>query len=277
MLRYGLTGGVIILLTLVLLCSKAAFASQMQLGQWQVGVNLGYGKVTNPLYGGDDLNLYVIPDVAYYTDTWYLDNTQLGYTFVDSSNHVLSAIFEINPHARYFVKWHPSNIFALQSSALAVESQSPKYIDINDLDTRRWALDGGFEYHYFSDFGQISLTMVADVSDVYRGQRAQLGWRKTVSLNSWLIEPSFGVQYSSNELNTYYYGFSELEALELGKQTLGSSVHPYVKIDISYLLTQHTALRLHFHYVDFNSLAKQSLLFESEQSVTAFLGVKYVY
>ncbi|WP_462158715.1 MipA/OmpV family protein [Pseudoalteromonas sp. GB56] len=270
-------------LTLTVLLSNATIASESRTdeiptGQWLIGVNLGYGVMSNPLNGGDDLNLYVVPDIAYYTDTWYLDNTQVGYTFINESEHVVSAIAEFNPHTRFFVDWHPANLFALQSSmVLPAETEGPKAIYIDEIKERRWALDSGMEYHYFSPIGKFSMKFVADITDVYRGFRGEVAWSQGYRFENWVFEPSVGVQYSNNELNTYFYGLSDDEVGNFSAVSLGSSVHPYARIDASYILTERSALRMHINYIDFSTLSSDSPLFDESYSVTAFVGVKYIF
>jgi len=276
--RLGLTVAIIISLLSTDAVASDVRSGEISTGEWLIGVNLGYGVMSNPLNGGDDLNLYVVPDIAYYTDTWYLDNTQLGYTFINKSEHVLSAIVEFNPHTRFFVDWHPANLFALQSSMFAPsEAEGPKAIYIDEIKERRWALDSGFEYHYFSRLGKWSVKLLADVTDVYRGVRGEAAWSQGYAFKQWIIEPSIGVQYSNNELNTYFYGLSDDEVGDFNAVSLGSSVHPYVRIDASYILTERSALRMHINYIDFSAMSSDSPLFDESYSVTAFIGVKYIF
>ena len=46
---------------------------------------------------------YTIPDIAYYGESWYFDNAQLGHTFVEHSEHVLSVVTEFNPETRFLL------------------------------------------------------------------------------------------------------------------------------------------------------------------------------
>ncbi|WP_105190082.1 MULTISPECIES: MipA/OmpV family protein [unclassified Pseudoalteromonas] len=274
-MRLGLHTSV--LSTVLAALGSAVHANEVPLEQWHLGINIGYGVMSNPLHGGDNVHLYLVPDVAYYTDTWYLDNNQVGYTFVNQDEHVLSAITEINPETRFFVDWHPSNVFALQAGSSSLLADSPARVRVDELDTRRWAFDAGFEYHYFTGIGQFQAKALADVSDVYRGWRAQASWRWGYRIGQWVLEPNIGINYSSSEQNDYFYGLSREETGGYGAIVVGSSIQPYAKIDVSYLVDEHNALRMHFGYIDYHTQAEASPLFKDSSSLTLFIGVKHLF
>ena len=81
-----------------------------------VGVSVGAGVITNPLYGADNIPLVVIPQVAYYGQNWFFDNGRLGYSFLQSKQHNVSFVSEINPESRFFIDWHPQNIFPFKTT-----------------------------------------------------------------------------------------------------------------------------------------------------------------
>ena len=129
----------------------------------------------------------------------------------------------------------------------------------------------------FAEERAVQHKVVADITDVYRGTNAQLQWSGNVRLDNWLLEPSVGLHWSSNELNTYFYGLQDDEVGEFNAVSLGSTVQPYARIDLSYILTQHSALRMHINYQDFSSVSSDSPLFDESYSLTAFVGVKYIF
>ncbi len=258
--------------------APSAQGEEVALNQWHVGANLGYGSMTNPLHGGDNLPLILIPDIAYYGESWYFDNAQLGYTFVEHSEHVLSVVTEFNPETRFFVDWHPSRVFALQGNSFAsMEMDGPRVVDIHDVRKRQWALDVGLEYHYFSSAGQVTVNALADTTSVYNGWRADISWRNSYRMQRWIVEPTVGIKYANAEMNTYFYGLQQQEVTGLDALSLGSTLQPYANIDVSFILNKRNALRFHVGYIDYHSLASDSPLFEESSAVTAFIGLKHVF
>jgi len=254
-------------------------AEQITTGQWHIGLNAGIGVMTNPLKGGDNLPLVVIPDIAYYGEQFFFDNGRLGYSFVQSEQHVINLVAEFNPETRFFVDWHPSNIFALQSSSslnIEAESSPVKYTrNLDDLDKRRWALDVGLSYHYLHQNHVFSLQSLVDISGVYNGSRTGLQWQMMQQYADWQIKPSLGVWYKSSELNTYFYGLSEQESHKdaIG---VGSSWQPYAKIDVRYALSKANSLRFNVGYYDYSQVA-DSPLFKKTYSMTAFIGFDHIF
>ena len=248
--------------------------------QWHLSLNLGLGVMSNPLKGGDDLPLVVIPEVAYYGEQFFFDNGRLGYSLSQDTPHIFNLVSEFNPETRFFVDWHPSNIFALASanslstSNNELQSQQPR-LDIEQLDKRKWALDAGMSYHYVYQQHVFSVQALADVSGVYEGWRSALQWQMHNNIGELVIKPSMGIWYKSAALNTYFYGVSAKESAN-GAIEVGSSWQPYAKIDARWPLNDANSLRFHLAYYDYSAL-DDSPLFEQTYSMTAFIGFDHIF
>lgn len=279
--------------TLTALCVSLWFASpcfaqqseidpvqNITIDQWHLSLNLGLGVMSNPLKGGDDLPLVVIPEVAYYGEQFFFDNGRLGYSLSQDTPHIFNLVSEFNPETRFFVDWHPSNIFALASanslstSNNELQSQQPR-LDIEQLDKRKWALDAGMSYHYVYQQHVFSVQALADVSGVYEGWRSALQWQMHNNIGELVIKPSMGIWYKSAALNTYFYGVSAKESAN-GAIEVGSSWQPYAKIDARWPLNDANSLRFHLAYYDYSAL-DDSPLFEQTYSMTAFIGFDHIF
>ena len=249
--------------------------------QWHLSLNLGVGVMSNPLKGGDDLPLVVIPEVAYYGDKFFFDNGRLGYSLHQDPSHIFNIVTEFNPETRFFVDWHPSNIFALTSTSSLLtnnenelKNQQPR-LDITELDKRKWALDAGFGYHYIYHQHVFSVQTLADVSGVYEGWRTAIQWQMHHAIGELKIKPSIGVWYKSAQLNSYFYGVTEKESRNHAIE-VGSSWQPYAKIDARWPLNEGNSLRFHLAYYDYSAL-DDSPLFEQTYSMTAFIGFDHTF
>ena len=83
-----------------------------------LSLSAGAGVITNPLHGGDNIPLVLIPQVAFYAEQWFFDNGRLGYSFLQTPKHHFNLVGELNSESRFFIDWHPKNVFTLQSGAL---------------------------------------------------------------------------------------------------------------------------------------------------------------
>ncbi|WP_282451978.1 MULTISPECIES: MipA/OmpV family protein [Pseudoalteromonas] len=247
--------------------------------KWHVNLSVGAGVITNPLHGGKNVPLPVIPRIAFYGERWFFDNGRLGYTLVENQKHHFNIVSELNAESRFFIDWHPNNLFVLPAtagaSALAQNNPQPKKINIDNIDNRHLALDAGGSYHYVQQNHVLSIQLLHDISNVYNGTRGAIQWQYHSEVGRLKLKPTLGVNYKSAELNSYYYGLKAHET-SLGKIDVGSSWQPYAKIDASWPLSEANSLRFHVAYYDYSAM-DGSPLFERNYSMTAFIGFDHTF
>lgn len=81
-----------------------------EVGRWDISVALGGGMRTNPIAGGDNLPILIIPSVSYYGKRFYLEEYTLGYSLIEkpifTTNLVLTPSFD----QAYFQSWGLGNL-----------------------------------------------------------------------------------------------------------------------------------------------------------------------
>lgn len=107
-----------------MLLSSMAFANCdtqpencIEVSQWEVSVAVGAGVATNPLKDGEHSPLIVLPYISYYGDRFFLDNTAVGYTFVNQQSFDVSWIAELNSEQAFFSRSRPGTL--LRSNTLS--------------------------------------------------------------------------------------------------------------------------------------------------------------
>jgi outer membrane protein len=271
-----------ICILLVLFSANAIAQTQQNIttDELKMSVSLGVGVISNPLYGADNIPLVVVPQVAYYGQNWFFDNGRLGYSFIQSDTHSISFVSEINPESRFFIDWHPQNIFPLttMSNNEILESQdveSPRQININNIQKRRVVLDAGVSYVFVKQQQVFSAQLLHDVNSVYNSYRGSLQWQYHFDLKLLKLKSTLGVNYKSAKLNNYFYGLNSAE-FSYGKIEVGSSWQPYAKIDARWPVGKANALRFHLAYYDYSAM-DSSPLFEHDYSMTAFIGFEHTF
>lgn len=271
-----------ICILLVLFSANAIAQTQQNIttDELKMSVSLGVGVISNPLYGADNIPLVVVPQVAYYGQNWFFDNGRLGYSFIQSHTHNISFVSEINPESRFFIDWHPQNIFPLttMSNNEILESQdveSPRQININNIQKRRVVLDAGVSYVFVKQQQVFSAQLLHDVNSVYNSYRGSLQWQYHFDLKLLELKSTLGVNYKSAKLNNYFYGLNSAE-FSYGKIEVGSSWQPYAKIDARWPVGKANALRFHLAYYDYSAM-DSSPLFEHDYSMTAFIGFEHTF
>ncbi len=249
--------------------------------QLHLSMSIGAGVITNPLYGADNIPLVIIPQIAFYGQQWFFDNGRVGYSFKQTQQHNLSLVTELNPESRFFIDWHPQNIFALKSASSNNQftqletNTSPQQININNISKRKLVLDAGISYSFVAEQQMLSVQALHDVNSAYNGWRAAIQWQYHGQVGNLQLKPTVGVNYKSAQLNDYYYGLNSDETL-LGKIVVGSSWQPYAKIDARWPLSKANALRFHLAYYDYSAM-DSSPLFERHYSTTAFIGFEHTF
>ena len=170
-------------------------ASIVDISRWHFSLALGVGERTNPLHGGDNTPLYLVPSLHYYADNFYFDNGDLGYSFIQTDQLVISVLATVNDENAYFSRWHPKNVFVSQithaligpveklDQGFNIGVQGPvnkdfvshKPVDIADISKRKWAIDAGIQLNWFI-VDNLNLTgqVLHDVNNVYHGFNANL-------------------------------------------------------------------------------------------------------
>lgn len=249
------------------------------IGQWQFSVAMGLGVHTNPLNGGDNIPLIVVPTISYYAEKLFFDNGTLGYSLINQEQLVISSIIELNLEKSYFTRWHPQNIFVNNFSSMAPSRES---VDIAQVDNKRWAVDAGIQINWFiNSTTDINAKLLHDVSSVYNGYTANVSINQTYIVpfikNSYL-NLGVGAQINSAELVDYYYGINQLNSLFSPIVFKGkTSINPILRVKLTKVLNHHWQLLFLWKRKLIDANTANSPLIEENQVDTVFLGMEYAF
>ena len=186
---------------------------------WQLGIAVGLGARSNPLSGGDDIPLVILPDIAWYGESWYFDNGELGYQWNPSPTTSIEWFLTPNTEKANFSFWHTANVLIpaaslgsdIPDNAAPPEDNvfEPYELDVDDIGSRRWALDGGFRFQWHINSHHVRLTTKTDVSNVHNGYQLDFDYRYQLLVDDWRFSVAPSVSWLSSNLTNYYYGVSE--------------------------------------------------------------------
>ena len=240
---------------------------------------LGYGQRSNPLYGGEELPLVILPDIYYYGRYWFFDNGTLGYSWTLTNNVQLSAISLLNEEKGYFRRHHLSNVFTQQVSGNyglmgpAQKSQQNIELSIADQAKRPTAVDAGWQLDWFTPTIQWKLNWLHDVSGQYHGQHAGIaashGWQN--QLGHWQV--SSALNWKSSQLITKYYAVDAMTTAKIDR--LGDSWQPELKLSWSYPLTSDWSMLAFYRYRWLDEAITNSPLVAENSVRSWFVGVSY--
>jgi len=248
-------------------------------------IALGAGVKTNPLVGGNNIPLFIVPSLRFYGEKFYFDNGDLGYSFIQNKQLTLSAVSRINSENAYFSRWHPKNIFVFSSSSVSIDGNSPetpKEININDIHDRQWAIDAGLQLNWFiTSVSQVKVQLLHDINDVYNGLNGSVEYFRQfspISSSPINVQIKIGFDWFSQSMVNYYYGINNKDKVNptLHYQS-GSALNPYIKLHANYPLSKQWKF---FSAVSYKILAtniKDSPIVEEKNNITAFIGASYVF
>mgnify|MGYP000588164553 CR=1 FL=1 len=261
--------------------------------EWEFSLTVGAGMLTNPLHGGNNIPLLLIPTISYYGENIFFENNALGYSFYETNAFSLSAISLINRENSFFSLWHPNNVFVpsiANGSALSpsgddesshLDTPAPE-IDVDDVANRKWALDAGLQGNWFiSEQSHLVMRILHDVNDTYNGFNGKIEFSHHFTgfgmpNTQWKI--TTGINWLSQQQVDFYYGIGENDTKNKSHYYQGkSAVNPYIKIHSNYKLNDDWRLTFTARSEFLGAAISDSPLVKDKVIKTIFLGVVYDY
>lgn len=275
--------------------------------EWHLGVALGAGVKLSPLVDGDNIPLVVLPDVAYYGDNFYWDNTEAGYQWHPHKSWSVDTFVRANSERANFSVWDVNNFFVatLDSSASFVGEDNPPeggndfpeviggaariiappgthiepprpVVSIEDVKDRNWALDVGIRLHLFRENAEWTFAFFNDASGVYSGKHAKLEYKHGFSLGEWDIQPTLALAWKSSELTHYYYGLDAQDGVLPFQYYQGKAGwQPSVKVVASKPINLQWSWLVIASYQQLHKGMRRSPLVRRNSIISAFAGVSY--
>lgn len=189
-------------------CEQAS-STCTEADRWQFSLAMGAGFRSNPLHGGHNWPLWLMPDLSYYGQQWFFDNGTLGYTLDPNAGWQFSLVSRLNEEAGYFRRASPANVFQRQGIASITGPQekflSASHKSVAELANRPLALDGGAQLDWNWAGLQWRFNWWHDISGQYHGQHLKFGaaYALTHHTGNWLLSSAIAWK-DKNLMNTYY-------------------------------------------------------------------------
>lgn len=248
-------------------------------GQWHLALAIGAGHRSNPLVGGRNFPLFLMPDLNYYGKNWFFDNGTAGYSWTLADDIQLSLISRLNEEKGYFRRHHLSNVFTQQVSnnyglmGPTQKNQQEIELSVTDLAKRPTAVDAGWQLDWFTPIIQWKLNWLHDVSSQYHGQHASIaashGWKN--QLGHWQL--SSALTWKSSKLINTYYAVEQNH--EVAFERLRHSWQPELKLSWSYPLTNEWSMLAFYRYRWLDDAITFSPLVAENSVRSWFVGVSY--
>ena len=247
--------------------------------QLYLSVALGYGQRSNPLYGGEDLPLVILPDIYYYGRYWFFDNGKLGSSLALNDNWQLSVLGQFNQEKGYFQKWFGGNLLQFNHTAMVgpslAEERSAQVVSVQQVSKRPTAFDLGVQLDWFNDDWQAQAVVWQDVSNTYKGQHASVSVGRSWQLNTGLWQATARLHWKSAKLIDTYYGIDNNEPFYLPRYDGRPSWQPELRLSWQKPVSERVSVLAFVRYLHLDDAMTLSPLVRSDNVTTWFLGVSY--
>lgn len=236
--------------------SAARDVSQIHLepgdGNWSIGI--GFRMGTFPYIGKDEVD-DLLPLLTYNGEHFFIDGSRFGVHLYQSDEWLIGS------YAAYrFAGFNETDA-----------------IELDGLD-RDDSVDGRFAATRFTDYGNFTLDVGADVRNKSNGWDAELRWGKVFERGNYRIRPWLGITFESQELTQYYYGVEAEEATESRAQyTTSSALEWRYGIDMSYRISQHHFVGFNMQYSELDETKINSPIVVDKGQYSAFASYRYEF
>jgi MipA family protein len=248
-------------------------------GKWNFSVALGAGVRTNPVAGGKDIPLVVIPQFSYYGKRFFIDDLDVGFTLAENAANTLSLVASPGYDRVFFYRSDLQNIFVsgLPTAASAdepgpyfrVPANAPNAIPIPPSPRHVTYLAGPeYTFKLYGISGQ--LDVLHDITDQDNGTevRAALGVPLIRSHGS--LSANAGITWKSAGIVNYYYGVPTL-------YQAGAALDPFVKLGYTVPLSGNWRFSAFAQYERLGSAIADSPIVAEHYVATAFVGATYTF
>ncbi len=181
---------------------------------WDIRIGLGYGKRQNPLINEDDLQVFINLDIAWYGKSWFFDNGDVGYSFLNNETSTANITARVNSERNFFQKNNTSfiSLNRINTNVFLSDNVNPLTESVNiNVPDRNYALELGLEWLGEYTWGNLYASGFFDISDSHNGQAFSVSYSYGWQMNRWYFEPQLTANWQSQKLNTYYWGADENE------------------------------------------------------------------
>lgn len=249
--------------------------------QWHFATAIGYGQYANPLNQGNDLAVYVLPDIRYFGERVSIDNLTLAYSLYEKPNWVVELSTKQNLDGLYFPGKHRNTYAALNGvhpgRPWELNKEPVNYSVPVSPTHRSLSYLAGVEVRYYGALN-VQASWHQDISNVHHGSEALLNLTKSIQMPDYLIEFGVFLNFKSSKLSNYYYSPTEADLFGIPPDyTAGSGINRGVIVSYAKPISDSLALVASYSYTQFATSIANSPLLSSHSKHNYFAGVKYVF
>ncbi len=258
-------------------CTSAS-GECVAVGKWNFSLAFGAGIRTNPLVGGKDIPLVVIPQFSYYGKRFFIDDLDLGFTLAEGGSNTLNIVASPGYDRMFFYRSDLQNIFVGGFPATAgfevdarkrVPSDAPNAVQVPPR-SRGMTYLAGPEWTFKLAGVSGQLDVLHDITGQDQGTevRAALGLPLVTSKGS--LSANVGITWKSASIVNYYYGSPGIYQGQ-------SAFDPFLKLGYTLPLGGKWRFNAFAECEHLGSAIADSPIVAEHYVTTAFIGAVYTF
>jgi outer membrane protein len=235
-----------------------AITATSALADNKFSVGAGVGVLETP-YKDYDRKVVPVPVITYEGDDFWFRGLGGGYYLWNDESDKLSVTAYYSPF-----EFKPKDSDNWQ---------------LRQLDKRKATLMAGLSYVHNTQYGFLRTSLAGDTLDNSNGISWDLAWLYRYTNGGLTLTPGIGVEWSSENMNEYYYGVSGKESRRSGLERYDpdSDWSPYLELSASYKLSDDWSVYGVGRYTHLSSEVKDSPMVDKSWAGALSAGVTYSF
>ncbi len=248
---------------------KAASTDCVAVGDLDVSLSFGYGTRTNPVAGRSDIPLFVIPQVSYYGERFFLESLEPGVTLYESDAHTFNLIATPGFDRVFFSRGDLQNVIVSGLQSAVVGTDAPSFGEQSfPVGRRHTTYLAGPEWIFrHRDF-------IGQVNALYEATGRHQGYEVRAAVSAPLVQArqslivNAGLTWKSAATVDYYYGVQ-------GFYSPDGALSPFIKLSYALPLSERWTFSAFVHYEHLGASISDSPIVTDGEVVTAFAGFNF--
>lgn len=241
-----------------------------------MSVGIGLGRYTSPLFGNNDLPIYLLPRWSYYQDRFYIEDLDLGFNLIETPSFSWDITTKQSFDGLMFRQSQ------MQSSLLAGLSAgnvllalpwdtSPEDL-LHPVERHLSYLGGSSLYWRFGEW-QFKSTLHGDISNVHGGSEWNNELRYLTQISKLDIATTVGTRWLDSDYSNYYFGLREADTSSVVLNSPGAQWLPSLKLELSWSIAVDLRVIGSWRREWLADEFKKSYLFDTNTQDIWFIGV----
>ncbi len=248
----------ILIIFLAIFSTLPAYAKSLPINpdaKLKIGLNATYNSLAYDV----DNTIAVMPQAFYDNNRLYIEGSEAGvYAYKDKKH-----------------EWRATVGYEGRSFDPADATSNA----LKQLDKRKWSANIGTSYMYITPYGGFKAHIETDALNRNDGTTLKLSHLSKFTHEQWTIYPEFGVIWSDDNYNNYYYGISEQDNQKTGltRHDMTDNVNPFFRVAINYAINQHWNIFFSQYLEYLTDEQKNSPLVNSSINSKSRIGFNYQF